>query len=156
LMVQKVMWTIAINAITTWTSEWKFLPDVVLATITSVEDVTSAIRPSPNPTVNNFENNHNDDESSSTCSQEDEQSASARASPNIQSLQQQQQQKVGLQYGSLISCIDFGGQIGALLVGPLVALIGTSRENEWAHLDLLLQICSFAMLLPLLLLVVLR
>ena len=97
-----------------FSGEWKFLPDIVLAT-TSVERKEPSIADRP---------------------------TSQRGSDS----------KMALQYGSLISCIDFGDQLGALLGGPLVSLLGISRENEFANLDRLIWCCSAMAFLSLLLL----
>lgn len=47
----------------------------------------------------------------------------------------------GVEYGSLVACIDFGDQLGALAAGPLVTALGVSRENNFAHLDQLVLLC---------------
>lgn len=49
---------------------------------------------------------------------------------------------VAMEYGSLVSCINFGDQIGALLAGPLISVIGMKRENNWQHLDVLVELCA--------------
>jgi len=41
--------------------------------------------------------------------------------------------RIGVEYGTLISCIDFGDQIGAVAAGPMVAALGVSRENDWRN-----------------------
>jgi hypothetical protein len=61
-----------------------------------------------------------------------------------------------MQYGTLISCIDFGDQIGSWLTVPLVAALGISRENEWENLDLLVLVTSALSLLPIILIPILR
>jgi len=104
----QVAMTLIIGSITTWTENWNFLPDVVLATVSVVE------------------------------------------TSNAGSYQ------TGVEYGTLISCIDFGDQVGALLLGPLVAVLGISRENDWDHLDTLLQLCALTMLLSIGLIGILR
>ncbi|CAJ1953606.1 unnamed protein product [Cylindrotheca closterium] len=42
--------------------------------------------------------------------------------------------RIGVEYGTLVSCIDFGDQIGAVAAGPMVAALGVSRENDWRNL----------------------
>lgn len=54
---------------------------------------------------------------------------------------QEDRQAINVQYGTLISCIDFGDQLGALVLGALVAALDVSRENNWKHLDDLTQLC---------------
>jgi len=63
---------------------------------------------------------------------------------------------VGVKYGTLISCIDFGDQLGSLIAGPLVALLAISRENDFANLDHLIFICFCFEILSLLLLILLK
>ena len=105
---------------TTFTGEWSFLPDVVLATTSlSVQEKSpchvemTQILQSDHPCDSNNDN-HADDT----------------------------QAAVAMEYGTLLSCIDFGDQLGALLGGPLVAILGISRENNFAQLDRLLLVCS--------------
>ena len=63
---------------------------------------------------------------------------------------------VGVKYGALISCIDFGDQLGSLVSGPLVVFLGISRENNFAHLDHMIFVCFYFRILALLLLVLLK
>jgi hypothetical protein len=63
---------------------------------------------------------------------------------------------VGVEYGTLISCIDFGDQLGSLVMGPLVAIFGISRESNFASLDRLIIVCFFFDILSLLLLALLK
>jgi hypothetical protein len=112
---------------TTFTGEWSFLPDVVLATTSlSVQEKSpchvemTQILQSDHPCHDN-DDNHADDT----------------------------QAAVAMEYGTLISCIDLGGQLGALLGGPLVAILGISRENNFAQLDRLILVCSILSFLSL-------
>ena len=127
---EKVVMTIAFKTVLGFTSEWKFLPDLVLATV-SVDAMADA----PSGTCNSSDRPTDDD--SPPCSPPTDEHGT----------QEQTTASVGLQYGTLVSCIDFGGQLGALLGGPLVALFGTSRDNDWSHLGLLQVINSTMMLL---------
>ncbi|GAX12751.1 hypothetical protein FisN_15Hh230 [Fistulifera solaris] len=102
---------LALKSLLTLTSEWKFLPDVILATTTAYISESS------------------DDPAPFT------QSASGVSN------------SVGLRYGSLIGCIDFGGMIGSLLAVPMVNAFGTSRENDWANMEGLITTASIATLL---------
>jgi hypothetical protein len=52
--------------------------------------------------------------------------------------------KISIEYGALISCIDFGDQLGSWLTGPIVAMFGLSRENGWNNLDHFVLLCSGA------------
>ncbi|GAX11301.1 hypothetical protein FisN_15Lh230 [Fistulifera solaris] len=102
---------LALKSLLTLTSEWKFLPDVILATTTAYISESS------------------DDPALFTQSAWDESDS------------------VGLRYGSLIGCIDFGGMIGSLLAVPLVSAFGTSRDNDWANMEGLIMTASIATLL---------
>jgi hypothetical protein len=48
----------------------------------------------------------------------------------------------GLQYGLLISCIDFGDQLGDFISMPIVGRLGMSRENDWENLEWFVVICA--------------
>jgi hypothetical protein len=134
-LVEKIAWAVAVKAVLGFTSEWKFLPDIVLATV-SVDAIAS--------TTSSDEN-----VSSEPCIDNGTPSTSRVGGvPNFaREVRQPSAASVGLQYGTLVSCIDFGGQLGALLAGPLVAFMGTSRENGWAQLDTLQLVNSTMMLL---------
>ena len=62
----------------------------------------------------------------------------------------------GIQYGTLISCIDFGDQIGSWVTVPLVTALGISRENDWAGLNEMIVLTSVLGLLSVLLLGILK
>jgi hypothetical protein len=134
-LTTKVLCTVAINAVMGFFNEWKFLPDLVLATI--------SIDSQPNPQTSLSEQQP-------TADPNDAQSHATE--PELHETASSSSTTVGMQYGTLMSCIDFGGQIGALAAGPLVAWLGTTRENHWQHLALLqelnstLILCSIALL----------
>ena len=127
--VKRMAWTLVVKAIVGFTSEWKFLPDLVLATASVHAPPTTAAAATSHPP-------------------QQRQPADTTTTTTSSS-------STSLQYGSLVACIDFGGQLGALLAGPLVALVGTSLGNDWAHLDWLQEINSAATLGSILLLVLL-
>merc|ERR1712224_113221 len=66
------------------------------------------------------------------------------SSDNIrrEEVQDNGERTIAIEYGTLISCIDFGDQLGSLTVAPLVAILNVSRENNFLHLDYLILICS--------------
>jgi hypothetical protein len=101
----KIAITVAVKLATGLADEWMFLPDVVLATVVSVDSAS---------------------------------------------------EHKNMQYGAFLSCIDFGDQLGALLVGPLIVAFGTSRENDWQHLDWLQGLNSIALMASVVLLLLLR
>lgn len=57
--------------------------------------------------------------------------------PSLASARQRDKERamrIGVEYGTLISCIDFGDQIGSIVAGPMLAALGVSRENDWRNL----------------------
>ena len=56
----------------------------------------------------------------------------------------------GIQYGLLVSCIDFGDQVGDWLSIPIVKFLGMKRENGWENINLYIGICSTLGILSLL------
>ncbi|OEU21703.1 hypothetical protein FRACYDRAFT_178101 [Fragilariopsis cylindrus CCMP1102] len=113
-----IMIAILSKFVTTFFSEWAFLPEVILAT-TSVKHATTTttiIHNEPNAIISNSSNNgHTIVDDNKT---------------------------IAMEYGTLISCIDFGDQLGSLTVAPLVAFLNISRENGFLNLDHLILICA--------------
>ena len=137
---------IAAKFVTTFCDEWAFLPELVLAT-TSVRVPTStgslsspaniaSHREADGPVGNgaivsgtpaeNLGGSHERDRLEDDDDDED------------------QRQRIAIEYGTLVSCIDFGDQLGSLLAAPLVAAWQISRENGFLHLDRLILFCSLA------------
>ena len=112
---------LAAKAIATFFSEWAFLPDVVLAT-TSLSL------------------------GGNEC---DEQVVLHRNPPqaNAPQIENEASKKIAIEYGTLLSCIDLGDQLGSLLTGPIVAVLGISRENGFHNLDSLILLCSLGSVL---------
>jgi hypothetical protein len=171
-MTTKIICTIVINAIIGFFNEWKFFPDVVLATAVStgtnsgfdllpssslpLHEVSLAdqsirgttdddpLRPiGSNPTIRL---SHNDDESTGNATQNNNNN-STHVSTAVSS-----QAVRSVQYGTLLSCIDFGDQIGLLLAGPLIAICHTTRgtsnsDDHWQHLEVLQLINSIMIIL---------
>ena len=117
--------------ITTFFDEWAFLPELVLATTSVKVPTTVASTSSANTmdrsqtgtpdlstlltsTINNYDSTDDDD----------------------------QQKRIAMEYGTLVSCIDFGDQLGSLIAAPLVAVWQISRDNGFLHLDRLIVFCS--------------
>jgi hypothetical protein len=129
--------------VTTFFDEWAFLPELVLAT-TSVRvpnttlSTSATSSPSPSDTI--------DDREAATRSA----SAIMSSTPNHGNScgndddDQRQQQRIAMEYGTLVSCIDFGDQLGSLVAAPLVAFWQISRENGFLHLDRLIVFCAVA------------
>ena len=119
---------LVIQVVTGFFGEWQFLPDVVLAT--AAVDVSE-------PTVSSEEMV----EKQVTFAMKKEpsyhqvhQQSSSSSQPTVDT--------TGMQYGTLIACIDFGDQIGAWVTVPLVAALDISRENDWAHLDIMIVLTA--------------
>lgn len=118
---------LAVSGIVNWAGIWNFMPDVVLAT-TSVK---YANKGSVAATVTATNQDGQDSFGSETINED-----------NINEESTQERLTRNMQYGTLISCIDFGDQLGALVLGAMVAALDVSRENSWAHLDDLIQLCG--------------
>ena len=128
------------GALASWTTEWRFLPEVVLATValnatTSTTTTTATGVTSPPPRRIEHEI-HSDN---SVAAAEDDEKGKQR----------------GMQYGAFITCIDFGDQLGALVSGALISQLGITRENEWNHLENHICLCALLGLLSVSLLVLL-
>lgn len=111
-----------VKVLTTFSEELEFLPRIILAT-TSLGGVAKK----------------------ETC--RNRAPLGPREESSSSPTERENSQNVAVEYGTLISCIDFGDQLGALLTAPLVALLGISRENNFHHLDLFVLLCSFFSLL---------
>jgi hypothetical protein len=134
---------VLVGAVTTFAGEWQFLPDVVLATATvgaqqeqtetihwDVEgdmDVRDEDESAVAPLIRDAWRQQNDQ--ATTVTRED-----CRGAANGDS--------TGIKYGTLISCIDFGDQIGAWVTVPLVTALGISRENDWANLNVFVVVTA--------------
>ena len=118
--------------VTTFFDEWAFLPELVLAT-TSVKvpttsepvNTSEAGIMTASPIVSNTPSHHDSGQNTSSGEEND-------------------QQRIAMEYGTLVSCLDFGDQLGSLLAVPLVAVWQISRENGFLHLDRLIVFCSVA------------
>ena len=117
---------IFVQAITTFVKEWSFLPEIVLATTSLSVTTTSDEGQQPRDALllRNDGDDNDDDNKENTS-------------------------KVDIEYGALVSCIDFGDQVGSLLTSPIVALLGISRENDWNNLNHLILLCSMASIVSL-------
>jgi hypothetical protein len=128
-----IFWiSLAFKAVTAFFSEWAFLPDVILATTS----VTVGQKEDPQRVTNLAE--------------------VLPPSSSFSNDEQETTKNIAIEYGTLISCIDFGDQLGSLVTGPIVAMLGISRENHFLHLDRLVLLCSLFSVLSLGLLAILR
>eukprot|EP00521_Asterionellopsis_glacialis_P006927 CAMPEP_0195289872 /NCGR_PEP_ID=MMETSP0707-20130614/5968_1 /TAXON_ID=33640 /ORGANISM="Asterionellopsis glacialis, Strain CCMP134" /LENGTH=170 /DNA_ID=CAMNT_0040349923 /DNA_START=430 /DNA_END=942 /DNA_ORIENTATION=- len=133
--------SILVTIITSFFGEWRFLPSVVLATTSSKAGQNYA------PVVSaQIQELFSDEEDS--CGAQDV----PRENDDIRESSRPTQPVVdttGIKYGTLVSCIDFGDQIGSWLMVPLVGALDITRENDWAHLDKMVVLCSIASVLSL-------
>lgn len=118
---------VLMKVLTSFFGEWSFLPDVVLATNSVVQKEDAG-----------FSTDFN------TRSQDADTGGDSKSST------------IAVEYGTLISCIDFGGQLGSLFAGPLVAFLGITRDNNFQGLDRLVLLGSVFAILSLSLLALLK
>ena len=111
---------------------WNFMPDVVLA--------TTAVKQSSNRTslILPLVDTAGLMEQDAQGQQEGEVTTTNPDSP--ESVQERHTRN--MQYGTLISCIDFGDQLGAFVLGAMVATLNVTRENDWDHLGELIGYCA--------------
>jgi hypothetical protein len=166
----QVYLAIGVKTVTTWTGEWSFLPDVILATISAVPEHDSQAVPEEESQDNSQSTAMGPttttltvpEAATLTASTNTDTSTATDTSTTIANPADEylaggdDSQKVDMQYGTLVSCIDFGDQLGALLAGPIVAALGISRENDWAGMDTLIQLSSLAALLSIGFIAILR
>jgi hypothetical protein len=120
----------------TFVNEWAFLPEIVLAT-TSL-------------TVSGLECNCHESHEGLLTALPHQPSASllTSASEPIGDTgdgdTSNTEEKIAIEYGTLVSCIDFGDQLGSLAVGPLVSMLDLSRDNDFQNLDHLIVFCAVA------------
>jgi hypothetical protein len=138
----KMFATVMVTSLfTTFSNEWSFLPSVILAT-TAVdvdEDVQSNRQIKLDEVSDDPEAHVSYQQMKVTCCECKGPVAS-----------------IGMQYGALVSCLDFGDQIGSWLTMPLVAALGISRENDWDHMGTFILTTALLSLIPLALLPTIR
>ena len=144
-----------VHLVTNVAGQWQFLPSVVLATtsITFPNDENLECELVPN--------DDNDDDNNMDAKHD---ISNSSHSSNISYQQSPQRQRsccpdhttTAMQYGTLISCIDFGDQIGSWLTVPLVTMLGMTRENDWENIHLLIYITAALSLIPLVFLPILK
>jgi hypothetical protein len=114
--------------------ELGFLPQVILAT-TSLSLVPAECTATHNEESTIIERPSHQMPPSSTSS------LPTPADPTTTVAHETDQTTIAVEYGSFISCIDFGDQLGSMAGAPLVALLGITRDNDYLHLDRLILIC---------------
>ncbi|KAL7581261.1 hypothetical protein ACA910_006032 [Epithemia clementina (nom. ined.)] len=140
------------GALCIWLSEWSFLPEVVLATVTLNKEPSPAApgtvavhTPRTSYVELPCDDNMYTEEAMTTISHQ---------SDDLE--KDGQRRKRGVQYGTFITCIDFGDQLGALVSGAVVSAFGITRENDWNHLDQYIFLCALLVLASTCFLVLLR
>lgn len=117
--IVKVMFgiTALATAATTFFSEWAFLPEVILASVTA---------------------GRNENDTRIQAQEGETQSGVTTESRHPSSV------TTAVEYGSLIACIEFGDQLGSLAAAPIVTALGISREHNFQKMDEFLLICSIS------------
>lgn len=132
--------------ICTFTEEWAFLPEIVLAT-TSLSVYGQDRDNHENEEI--FNANEETRQTPDHVASIPAEATVSRAMPAPDTVgcisedrTDSNEEKIAMEYGTLVSCIDFGDQLGSLAAAPLVALLGISRENDFQGLDRLIVICA--------------
>jgi hypothetical protein len=129
-----------------FTEEWAFLPEIVLAT-TSLS-VSSQGRRDANDDDSNVANEERPEPSRLVTGMLSESSVPVavptgyHATYNGDDNNIQNGDQIAMEYGTFVSCIDFGDQLGSLAAAPLVAILNISRDNNFQGLDRLVVICA--------------
>lgn len=131
------------STLSTWLSEWSFLPDVMLATVRLQQK-------QENSCLNTVIVHDDSDLLQQGGREQQPQQQLGMSNDHVSSRQR------GVRYGSFVACIDLGDQWGGLLAGFLVGLMGITRENQWEHLDHYISLCAILGLTSLVFLFLLR
>ena len=155
------MLIVVMDSITTWTAEWQLLPDVVLATATTVQEHHQQQQQQQqqqeyHPPFHFHDNDSNDNNAVSMQQQAEDDETSSNDSERSSQNTNHTLDSMGMLYGTLISCIDFGDQIGAWVTVPLVTMLGIRRDNDWANLDSMIILTFIFNLMSMFLLCILR
>ncbi|VEU33778.1 unnamed protein product [Pseudo-nitzschia multistriata] len=135
---------------TAFFEEWAFLPELVLAT-TSVN--IPIVPPTEQSAQVSNHNRSNRQEDTGSNNEELELSpispttTASRHPSNLErnsSSKREDDKRIAMEYGTLVSCIDFGDQLGSLMAAPLVAALSVSRDNNFLNMDRLILICAVA------------
>jgi len=131
---------ICVQVLTSFFAELNFLPSIILATTTSTSINTEE------------EGNPND-------LTEEEDNTNLVAVDELTSYRQQSKTNKNdgsIQYGFLISCIDFGDQLSDWMLIPIITALGIHRSESdtddndgWEHLDWLVGYCAIMAIISL-------
>jgi hypothetical protein len=127
---------LGIKAFSSFIMEWNFLPSVVLATVSVSE--TKEMWSTPDSVTADCD----EEETQQTAQPEGIQPVTGNTRTTTRATVLAPSTPTNVIYGSLISCIDFGDQIGAILSTPIITALHITRENNWHNLDRLIVICS--------------
>jgi hypothetical protein len=147
---------VLVRGLVSWTGEWRLLPDIVLATTSlkyhhsrqgaSHVAIYQVVRDEAPACQTGAKISLGDAAEEEHPMEEDATQLPALADEAEDEVNQPEsaadRHAIHMQYGTLISCMDFGGQLGALTLGALVAALDVSRENNWGHLDDLILLCG--------------
>ena len=139
----RILLVILVKAVVTFSGEWQFLPDVVLATSSAAASAETTKN-----TSNDSAEEHSNGVHAPLLSVDHALLRSdsfaeigpVHTEPIIP--QEEPSHQPQLWYGTLISCIDFGGQLGSWMTVPLVTALDITRDNDWARLNVLIGLSS--------------
>jgi len=114
-------------------TELSFLPSIILATTS----IVSHAPPPPPPPPNRYEIERRAEIDELLSVGADSRETRAAETPSDGWILDD-----GIQYGFLISCIDFGSQLSDWTSIPLIQALDIRRENGWANLDWLVAISA--------------
>lgn len=146
---------VLISCVTDLCGSWEFLPSVVLATQTAMNsnDDNPVVTTDDTTNENQDDNDENHDDfiqdNTKPPTNNDEQTTTTPNNNNNNEIPKQQNTSM-MQYGVLISCIDFGDQIASWLTVPLIKALGVSRDNNYDHMDTLIYTAAILSIVPLL------
>ncbi len=138
-------------------SEISFLPSVVLATntVAHLDDKTVVLHGRASENGNDDGNNDNDNDNDDDGDENDElnERHNSNNNQNVDNIFDQETSRTikttkpwylndDILYGIMISCIDFGDQLGAWITTPLIRVLNIQRENNWDNLDWFVTICA--------------
>jgi hypothetical protein len=144
-LAQQMGITLAVKCVTTLATEWQLLPDVVVASLESASlGVEATVEEEPPSRASARVHEAGDDDHAQHVHHRQHAAVEGNVS-NSNSV------GMGIKYGALAACIDFGDQLGAMSVNPLVKWLDIQRDgNEdggWRHLDRLVRLGALCTLM---------
>ena len=117
-----------------------FLPSVVLATNSAKTPLGSTDNHNETQSVS-ININNTKDETNGHANVFEEKGSSIQQI-NLCHTSTQNNMNEGIQYGMLISCIDFGDQIGDWVTVPIVSALNIQRDNDYMNLEWMIVIAA--------------